>query len=137
VLLAMGGNVQHAGPLGSGAAVKLMVNALFASQVAVLGELLGLAAKLGVAPQRALDVIAATPTLSPAAKGAGSGMLARNFVPMFPLDLVRKDMGYTLQEAEGAGSAMPMVGTVARVLDAAAEAGWGDRNLTVIARLYD
>jgi 3-hydroxyisobutyrate dehydrogenase len=137
VLLAMGGSVQHAGPLGSGAAVKLMVNALFASQVAVLGELLGLAGKLGVAPQRALEVIAATPSLSPAAKGAGMGMLARNFAPMFPVDLLRKDMGYTLQEAEGSGSALPMVGTVARVLDAAAEAGWGDRNLTVLAQLYD
>lgn len=137
VLLAMGGSVQHAGPTGSGAAVKLMVNALFVSQVAVLGELLGMAGKLGVAPQRALDVIAATPTLSPAAKGAGMGMLARNFAPMFPVDLVRKDMGYALQEAEGAGSALPMVGTVARVLDAAIEAGWSDRNLTVLARLYD
>lgn len=30
-----------------------------------------------------------------------------------------------------------MVGAVARVRDATADAGWSDRNLTVLARLYE
>jgi 3-hydroxyisobutyrate dehydrogenase len=113
-----------------------MVNALFASQVAVMGELLGMADKLGIEPQRALDVISATPTISPAAKGASMGMLAKNFAPMFPVDLVRKDMRYALQEAHAAGTSLPMIDSVAAVLDAAADAGWNDQNLTVVAQLY-
>jgi 3-hydroxyisobutyrate dehydrogenase len=136
LLQAMGASVQHAGEVGHGAAIKLMVNALFASQVAVMGELLGMSGKLGIEPQRALDVISATPTISPAAKGASMGMLANNFVPMFPVDLVRKDMGYVLQEAHAAGTSLPMIDSVAAVLDAAADAGWNDQNLTVLAKLY-
>jgi 3-hydroxyisobutyrate dehydrogenase len=136
LLKAMGASVHHAGDVGAGAAVKLMVNSLFAAQVAVMGELLGMAGKLGVEPQRALDVIAATPTLSPAAKGASLGMLAKNFAPQFPVELVRKDMGYALQEAQSAGTILPMISSVASVLDSAFDAGYAEQNLTAVAQLY-
>jgi 3-hydroxyisobutyrate dehydrogenase len=136
VLKAMGASVHHAGEVGAGAAVKLMVNSLFAAQVAVMGELLGMASKLGIEPQRALDVIASTPTLSPAAKGASLGMLAKNFAPQFPVELVRKDMSYALHEAQVAGTNLPMISSVACVLDAAADAGYAEQNLTAVAQLY-
>jgi 3-hydroxyisobutyrate dehydrogenase len=136
LLKAMGASVHHAGDVGAGAAVKLMVNSLFAAQVAVMGELLGMASKLGVEPQRALDVMAATPTLSLAAKGASLGMLAKNFAPQFPVELVRKDMSYVLQEAQSAGTILPMISSVAHVLDLATDAGFADQNLTAISQLY-
>jgi 3-hydroxyisobutyrate dehydrogenase len=136
VLAHMGATLQHVGAVGSGAAVKLMVNALFATQVAAMGELLGLAQRMGLDGARVLEVIAATPTCSPAAKGAGMSMLAKNFAPMFPIDLVRKDMGYALQEARAAGSHLPMVQSVTNVLDASAQAGWQDEHLTALAKLY-
>jgi 3-hydroxyisobutyrate dehydrogenase len=136
LLRAMGSAVHHVGESGAGAAVKLLVNSLFAAQVAVMGELLGVAGKLGVDPQRALDVMAATPTLSPAARGAGLGVIARNFSPMFPVELVQKDIGYALREAHAVGAKLPMIDAVSEVLGAAADAGYAEQNLTALARLY-
>jgi 3-hydroxyisobutyrate dehydrogenase len=136
LLAHMGAAVHHAGEAGAGASVKLLVNALFAAQVALMGELLGLASKMGLDVQRTLEIIAATPTCSPAAKGAAMGMLAKNFAPMFPIELVRKDMSYALDAAQHAAASLPMISTTARMLNAAADAGWQHDNLTAIAKLY-
>ncbi|MFX8565876.1 NAD-binding protein, partial [Acinetobacter baumannii] len=77
--------------MGSGAGVKLMVNALFGIQLAAIGELIGLAKKIGLAAAKAVEILGATPVCSPAAKLAAGAMLAGNFAPMFPIELVEKD----------------------------------------------
>lgn len=136
VLRAMGASVQACGAVGSGAAAKLLVNALFASQVAVLAELLGLSTRLGLSPQRLLEVMAATPVLSRSAQGAGTGMVSARFAPMFPLALAQKDMSYALQAAQAVDSPLPMVEAMTGVMGAAVKAGWAEQNLTVVARLY-
>ncbi|MEM7786339.1 MAG: NAD(P)-dependent oxidoreductase [Bacteroidota bacterium] len=46
----LGGAVHHVGPTGQGAAVKLAVNALFATQVAAVAELLAMLQASGVDP---------------------------------------------------------------------------------------
>ncbi len=56
-------------------------------------------------------------------------MLAKNFAPNFPVELVRNDIGVALQEAVGIGIESPMVGAVDSVLDVAATAGWNDRKV--------
>jgi 3-hydroxyisobutyrate dehydrogenase len=63
-------------------------------------------------------------------------MLAKNFAPQFPVELVRKDMGYALQEAQSAGTILPMISSVASVLDSACDAGYAEQNLTAVAQLY-
>ena len=103
VLETMGGAVHHAGAHGAGAVVKLMVNALFGTQLALVGELIGFAAKSGVDPVRAVEILGATPVVSPAAKLAAGAMLAGQFAPAFPIDLVAKDYGLLAASAEAAG----------------------------------
>ncbi|MFM2391916.1 MAG: hypothetical protein RLZZ437_3471 [Pseudomonadota bacterium] len=132
VLLAMGGAVHHAGGPGAGAAVKLLVNSLFAAQLAALAELIGMAQALGVDPARAIEVFGATPVASPAAKGAAAAMLARNFAPAFPIDLVVKDLGLAL----GSGGALPVTQAVAAIFDAAVTEGFGQDNITGIIQRY-
>src|SRR5690606_12750801 len=86
---------------------KLFANALFAIQVASLAELLPILASPGSASsdraallspeiQGALERL---PVLSPAALGALRGMLAAAFDPLFPIDLVAKDLRYAASEA--------------------------------------
>ncbi|HEX4310055.1 MAG TPA: NAD(P)-dependent oxidoreductase, partial [Acidobacteriaceae bacterium] len=58
VLSAIGNVAHHVGAAGSGAALKLLVNALLAIQVATIGELLGAAERLGLDRRRAGEVIA-------------------------------------------------------------------------------
>jgi 3-hydroxyisobutyrate dehydrogenase-like beta-hydroxyacid dehydrogenase len=136
VLRVMGGAVHAVGPLGSGAVVKLAVNSLFGIQVAAMAELIGLMRRCGLEPAAALEVIGATPVCSPAAKGAGAAMLSDAFPPLFPVDLVAKDLNYTAATAAGVGARMPMAEAAGTVFSDAIAAGLGADNLTVVARLY-
>lgn len=136
ILLAMGGAAHLAGGPGAGAILKLMVNTLFGVQVAAMAELIGLARHSGVDAGRAVEIIGGTPTASPSAKGAAAGMLAGNFAPMFPIQLVAKDFGYAAELA-GAEARAPLLAATRAVFARALAAGMGDDNLTGIIRLYD
>lgn len=132
VLMAMGGAVHHAGGPGAGSAVKLMVNSLFAAQVALIAELLGMAAGAGIDVARAVEILGATPVASPAAKGAAGAMLARNFAPAFPIDLVAKDLGLAL----GSGPDLPVTRAVEQVFRAGIAEGLARDNITGIVQRY-
>ena len=126
--------IHHVGPTGQGAAMKLAVNALFAVQVAAVGELFALLRAGGVDESRILEVLSAVPVTSPAAKGALGAIAARSFAPLFPIDLVEKDLGYALDLAQ-TGRA-PTVASTRAVFTAAQEAGYGNENITAVARLF-
>lgn len=137
VLKSMGGAVHHAGAVGSGAMVKLMVNALFGIQVAAMAELLGWAARAGLDAGRVLEVLGTTPVASPAAKLAGQGMLAKNFSPLFPIELAEKDFGYAIDAASLTASHLPLTLSTHAVLGDALERGLGEQNLTSVAQLFN
>jgi len=135
ILSAMGGAVHHAGPVGAGAAVKLAVNGLLGVQVAALAELLGMIRQQGYAASRAADIIGATPIASAAARAAAGAMLASDFAPLFPVEMVEKDFGYALAAAGPTGQA-PMMSAARSVFQKAVDVGFGADNLTGIVRLY-
>lgn len=136
VLLHMGKHVLHVGSVNASAATKLLINTLFAGQVALIAELLGMAQSMQLDKAVVLAAMAATPVLSPAANGAAQAMLTQQFAPMFPVELVRKDMDYLLQSAATPATQLPMTQSLAKVLQRAAEQGWAEQNLTVMAQLY-
>lgn len=136
VLLAMGSAVHHVGPAGSGAALKLALNALFGIQVATMAELIGVLTRAGVDPARAVEILGATPVCSPAAKGAAGAMLAHAFAPQFPIDLVVKDFGYVADVARAGNTAAPLAAAAGEVFEAARRAGCGGKNITAVAKLY-
>jgi 3-hydroxyisobutyrate dehydrogenase-like beta-hydroxyacid dehydrogenase len=136
LLRRMGGAVHHAGPAGSGAALKLAINTLFGIQVAALAELLGVLRRNGIECSQACDVIGQTPVCSPAAKGALASMLAGNFAPMFPVELVHKDFAYARRLAESSAARTPVADAASNVMAEAVSRGMGADNLTAVARLY-
>jgi 3-hydroxyisobutyrate dehydrogenase-like beta-hydroxyacid dehydrogenase len=127
--------VHHAGASGAGAVAKLAVNALFGVQVAAIAELCELVRHAGASPERVLDIIAATPVCSPAAKAAATAMQAGDFAPSFPTELVEKDFGYAVAAA-GCDEKAPLVAAARRVFARAIERGCGADDLTGIVRLY-
>jgi 3-hydroxyisobutyrate dehydrogenase-like beta-hydroxyacid dehydrogenase len=129
VLDAMGRVVVHAGGPGRGAVLKLMVNALFATQVAVVAELLQLAERHGLPAAEAAELLGPLPVTSPAARGAAALMVAGDHASRFPVRLVAKDLRYAV--AAGAG---PVVDAARARFDAIADAGGADDNLTVVHR---
>jgi 3-hydroxyisobutyrate dehydrogenase len=135
VLKAMGSAIHHVGPLGSGALVKLSTNALLGVQVTVLAELIGLLNRSGADAGAALRAIAGTAAWSPVANYLSSSMLAANFAPQFPVELIEKDFGYTV-EAAGSPEAVPTIAAARSVFQRAIESGFGADNMTGVVRLF-
>jgi 3-hydroxyisobutyrate dehydrogenase len=135
LLRVMGSAVHFVGPLGSGALVKLGTNALLGIQVTALAELIGMLQRSGADVARALEVVAATPVWSPVAKRMADSMLAGDFAPQFPMELVEKDFTYAL-EAAGSSSLAPTIAAALGVYREAISRGLGGANLTGVVRLF-
>jgi len=136
ILGAMGGAIHHVGLIGQGMALKLVVNALFAIQVAALGELLGLLGKAGVNEGVAVEILGQLPVTSPALKGAAALMMTRSFAPLFPIDLVEKDLRYIVETARGMDAAVPTATAVRDVYAQAIGAGHGGDHIAGVAQLF-
>jgi 3-hydroxyisobutyrate dehydrogenase-like beta-hydroxyacid dehydrogenase len=108
---------------------------LLTIQVATIGELLGAAERLGLDRKRAGEIITEMPSCSASAKGATMAMLARNFAPAFPVELVEKDLGYLTSTMQA--DALPISTAALAVFERALEAGLARENMTAVAKLYD
>ncbi|MEM8962474.1 MAG: NAD(P)-dependent oxidoreductase [Acidobacteriota bacterium] len=136
ILEVMGGAIHHVGPVGQGMAMKLVVNAFFGIQVAAMGELVGLARAAGVEAQRTVDVLSALPVTSPALAMVGGAIAADHFAPMFPIDLVEKDLGYVAATATTLDADVPTSMAVRDVYRRAQEADLGGDNIAGVAQLF-
>lgn len=136
LLKTMGSAVHHAGPAGSGAAVKLVVNTLFGVQMAAMGELIGFIQRSGLDLARVVEILSSTPVCSRAAHVAADAMLARNFAPLFPIELVEKDFAYVLETAAANNAHMPMAQAARAIFADAMARGYCSDNITGVVQLY-
>ena len=135
-LKALSNAIHLVGPAGSGALMKLVVNSLFAGQVALAAELSRLLARAGIDPARAVEVMSAVPVTSSAALGAFRMIAAGNHAPLFPIDLVTKDLGYALAAADAAAVSLPTTSAILDLFKSAQTSGFGGDNITGVARLF-
>jgi 3-hydroxyisobutyrate dehydrogenase len=135
LLIAMGSTITHVGPLGSGALVKLSTNALLGVQVTVLAELIGLLKRSGADVASAVKAIGGTAAWSPAANNLSSSMLAGNFSPQFPVELIEKDFGYAV-DAAGSPEEAPTIAAARGVFQKAIAEGFGSENMTGVVRVF-
>jgi 3-hydroxyisobutyrate dehydrogenase len=91
---AMGNGVEHLGPVGSGALVKIANNFLCGVQVASLAEAVALLERNGVDIEQSMDVILNGAPASPIVKALTRRMLNRAYEPHFFVPLMAKDLDY-------------------------------------------
>ncbi len=132
----VGAAAHHMGPIGSGATMKLAVNALLGAQIAVVAEMFGMLERSGIELGKAATVLGALPGTSPAAKGAAGLMVARNDAPLFPIELVEKDFGYALAVAAERGLELPVTTAVRNLFATAMAKGLGGANSSAVRRLF-
>jgi 3-hydroxyisobutyrate dehydrogenase-like beta-hydroxyacid dehydrogenase len=132
-LLATLGEPLRAGPLGSGAAAKLVANATLVGTIALLGETLALADSLGLPRGTAWEVLAVTP-LSEQAERRRPGVESGEYPARFRLSLARKDA--ELVQAAGEANGLDLAALkAARDHLAAAEAdGLGDEDYAAVLK---
>jgi 3-hydroxyisobutyrate dehydrogenase len=126
-LLSQLGSPVHVGPLGSGAAAKLVANSTLFATVAALGEALALADALGLSRDATFDVLARSP-LGEQAKRRRDAFEAGDYPPRFPLSLAHKDAELVAAAATKSRIDLRLSGAARSWLADADAASWGERD---------
>ncbi|MFN7087623.1 MAG: NAD(P)-dependent oxidoreductase [Burkholderiales bacterium] len=122
--------VEHVGPVGAGASLKLAINLPLLVYWQVLGEALSLCRSLAVDPARLMDIFADT-SGGPNVLKVRGGLIAaaldgRPISPVtFDVDLIRKDLRTMIEEARALGRTLPVAERALQCYDQAAEQGMG------------
>ncbi|MEX1169281.1 MAG: NAD(P)-dependent oxidoreductase [Chloroflexota bacterium] len=134
VLDALAKTVFHMGPLGSGAAMKLAVNAVIFGLNEALAEGLVLAEAAGIDRHAAYDVLAASAVGAPYVGYKRAAFLEPATAPVaFALDLAAKDLRLIAELAGEVGVQMPQAVTNLEVISAASAGGHGERDFSTVA----
>ena len=125
--------IEHVGPVGAGAAMKLAINLPLLVFYQALGESIALVRHLGLDPAWLMALFADTsgganvlkvrgPAIAATLAGAEPGPTT------FDIDSIRKDLRTMLAEAESRGFALPVAAQTLAIYDQAGAAGWGQRD---------
>jgi 3-hydroxyisobutyrate dehydrogenase-like beta-hydroxyacid dehydrogenase len=126
-LFATLGTPHHVGDLGAGAAAKLVANSTLFGAIAVLGEALRLADKLGLERDNAFEVLAATP-IAAQAERRRQAIATNDFPPRFKLALARKDADLVTEAAPE----LRVAQAARSYLAEADHASWGERDYSAV-----
>ena len=130
-LLSELGTPTHVGPLGSGAAAKLVANTTLFGSIGVLGEALALAEGLGLSQETAFEVLAATPVAAQAERRRPS-IENGDYPPRFPLGLAAKDAELIRQAADAAGVDLRIAAAARSWLADAERAGFAGQDYSAV-----
>lgn len=133
--------VDHIGPVGAGASMKLAINLPLALAYQALGEAYILCRETGIDPALALEIFAESSGGANVLKNRGPAIaqvLAGGTSPpaAVPVELMRKDVATMLEEAKSKGADLPLTSVVLAVYDQAIKAGWGDRDATALPSFW-
>jgi 3-hydroxyisobutyrate dehydrogenase len=129
--------VEHVGPIGAGASMKLAINLPLLVFWQAFGEALALCRSLGLEPARILDIFADTsggpnvlkgrgPVLAAALQGKDTGPITVD------IDAMRKDLRTMVEEAQSLGTSLPVTSRALECYDEASRAGLGKGDITGI-----
>ena len=129
--------IEHVGPLGSGASMKLAINLPLLVYWQALGESLALCRQLGLDGTRLIDILADTSGAPAVLKVRGAAIAgAINGVEpaqtTFDIDSVRKDLRTMIEEAASLGARLPVTEQALGCFDAAAGEGLGARDCAML-----
>lgn len=128
--------IHHVGGTGKSAELKLAVNALLSVQMATLAELFGWLNKADHALPRVLEVLRSLPVMSPSAAAGAASMVNGAYAPLYPVELVQKDLNYAASAAGSAGAPIPQTACARETFRLARDLGFGAAHLTVVAKVF-
>jgi len=137
VLEQMCRRIEHVGPVGAGASMKLAINLPLLVFWQAFGEALALVRPLGLDAARLVDIFADTsggpnvlknrgPALAAAIEGKAVGPITVD------IDAMRKDLRTMVEEARSLGTTLPVTSSALQCYDEASRAGLGKGDITSI-----
>src|SRR3954454_6661178 len=129
---AMGEVILHVGPVGHGQIVKVISNAVTATNCATLAQALVVARATGVDVEALVQVMAHGSANSTMLGLKAEPMLAHDFAPLFKLEHMVKDVGLALEEGLAAGAPFPSAALAHELYAAAMGRGLADRDFACV-----
>ncbi len=129
--------IEHVGPVGAGASMKLAINLPLLVFWQAFGEALALVRPLGLDAARLVDIFSDTsggpavlksrgPALTAAIQGKDTGPITVD------INAMRKDLRTMVEEAKALGTELPVTARALECYDQAAGAGLGKGDITAI-----
>jgi 3-hydroxyisobutyrate dehydrogenase len=125
--------LEHVGPVGAGATMKLAINMPLMVYWQALGETLALCRNVDMDPVHLMDLFADTSGGPNVLKVRGAVIAAMlkggdGGTATFDIDSCRKDLGIMLAEGQARGLDMPVVERTLACFEEASRNGWGARD---------
>jgi 3-hydroxyisobutyrate dehydrogenase-like beta-hydroxyacid dehydrogenase len=137
LLEAMGSLIVHAGPLGSGQAVKLINNAVAAANAATLAQALIAGSAQGLDLDALVDVMAAGSGASTMLTLKAAPMRAHDYSTLFKTEHMLKDVRLALEEALAAGVPFPAAAAACDALAGAVARGHAADDFAALLEAYE
>jgi len=129
--------VEHVGPIGAGASMKLAINLPLLVFWQAFGEALSICRSLGIDAARLVDIFTDTsggpnvlknrgPALTAALQGKDVGPVTVD------IDAMRKDLRTMIEEAKSFGAELPVTASALQCYDEASRDGLGKGDITAI-----
>jgi 3-hydroxyisobutyrate dehydrogenase-like beta-hydroxyacid dehydrogenase len=131
--------VIHVGPPGAGNTLKLLNALMFSAINAMTAEMMAIATKAGLAPEVLFETVTASEaaTVSGLFKEVGAKIVARDFRPTFPIDLLVKDNGLAVAMAKESDAPPILAGTIQTLNELAQAKGLGGEDTSALVKVYE
>jgi 3-hydroxyisobutyrate dehydrogenase-like beta-hydroxyacid dehydrogenase len=126
ILEKMGIKVVYVGENGKGSTLKLINNLILAVAIEAVAEAFVLAAKVGIDPQKVIEITSVGGARTGAMETRGTRMAKHQFTPHFSTNNMYKDLSSAMRLAEEAGVSLPAASISMEMLRAAKSQGKGD-----------
>ena len=129
--------VEHVGPAGAGASMKLAINLPLLVYWQALGEALSLIKHLNLKPERVMDILADTsgaPTMLKNRAATIAGGLAGKEPAAITVDVatMRKDLSEMVEEARALGGSAPLTERALECFAHAVKTGMGAKDISML-----
>lgn len=133
----LGKSMVHCGPVGNGQLTKLCNQILCGLNLLAVSEAVVFAKQVGLDPKIMLEAVSGGAAGSWALNNLGTRMLARDFDPMFMIDLQQKDLRITLETARDKIVPLPGTSLVHQLLAANQAMGEGREGTQALVKTIE
>lgn len=137
LLECFGREIFHVGPSGAGNDMKLIIQMMFGSMLAIFMEGVALSEAMGLKIDRMLEILGTSSAHHPSIGRRYDKIIADDLSPRSPLSMFAKDLALVRERCHGAGLEAPLVEAVAARYAGAMAAGLGAKDVIALRRLYD
>ena len=134
---AMGEKILHVGPLGHGQTVKVISNAVAATNAATLAQALVVGRATGVDLESLAAVLGSSAAASTMVTLKAAPMLAHDYTPLFRLAHMLKDVDICLDESAAAEAAFPSAALARELYRAAMRRGLADDDFAAVLEVVE